>query len=190
MTDDRSRTEQEAYRRYIAPLRRFLGCITQQRLTINDRSPLLINTPYAIALNEMNPVRLQGDVPLWLTVGQRFQLVSLGADVPRGKFTVHTLSYLYALSTTTGEELFAFHYTDVSPGTVTFPHFHIGSALLGATLPLRSGTLHKAHIPTGRVSIESVIRLLIVEFGITPITRDWEEMLRTAEDAFNTHRSG
>ena len=67
---------------------------------------------------------------------------------------------------------------------VTFPHLHIGSALLAGQTAIRPGDLHHAHIPTGRVSLEAVVRLAITEFGVKPRMGNWEEILQRTEAAF------
>mgnify|MGYP001271409931 FL=1 len=48
--------------------------------------------------------------------------------------------------------------------------------------------LDKLHIPTGRVSIEAVIRMLITEFGVRPLREDWEKRLNETESRFHERR--
>jgi hypothetical protein len=40
--------------------------------------------------------------------------------------------------------------------------------------------LHRAHIPTGIISLPAVIRLAISEFGVTPLRDDWQVRLADA----------
>ena len=42
-------------------------------------------------------------------------------------------------------------------------------------------SLSKLHIPTGSVTIEDVIRFLIADLGVPPLTEQWEEDLRRSE---------
>ena len=58
---------------------------------------------------------------------------------------------------------------------------------LPATLDAGNGTLdlNKAHLPTGWVTIEEVIRFLIVDLDVQPpCGDDWPAKLRVSEDAF------
>jgi hypothetical protein len=51
--------------------------------------------------------------------------------------------------------------------------------------PVR-GTLERVHFPTGRISIEAVIRLLIEQFGLEARTRPetWRPVLAASEEEF------
>jgi hypothetical protein len=48
--------------------------------------------------------------------------------------------------------------------------------------------LTKLHIPTGRVSVEAVVRLAIEEFDVVPQRDDWEAVITASEDAFDRYR--
>lgn len=48
---------------------------------------------------------------------------------------------------------------------------------------------YKAHHPTGRVSLESVLRTCIAEYGAAPLRADWEKTLELREGDFETWRS-
>ena len=134
----------------------------------------------------MDPVPLVRETPLLLTVGQTIQIVKTGPADAREPYKARTQEYFYAFSTSEGREILGFHWTPnaVGENAVTFPHLHIGSALLAGQMVIRPKDLHKAHIPTGRVSLEAVVRLAITEFRVTPLRADWEVVLRRTEDAF------
>ena len=42
-------------------------------------------------------------------------------------------------------------------------------------------SLSKFHIPTGRVTIEHIIRFLIADLGVPPLVENWDEVLRESE---------
>ena len=42
----------------------------------------------------------------------------------------------------------------------------------------------KLHIPTGMITIEEVIRFLILDLGVTPLTKNWKPMLAASEARF------
>ena len=62
---------------------------------------------------------------------------------------------------------------DASP----WPHLHA----YGARDTL---TLHKLHLPTGRVSLEAVVRFLIEDLDVAPRRTDWRAVLRRHEERF------
>ena len=45
-------------------------------------------------------------------------------------------------------------------------------------------SLSRLHIPTGWITIESVIRFLIADLGVAPLTEEWDEVLRESEERF------
>jgi len=47
----------------------------------------------------------------------------------------------------------------------------------------------KAHYPTGRVSLESVIRACITEYRATPLRDDWDKTLALREGDFQLYRT-
>jgi hypothetical protein len=160
-------TPSKAYDTYITPLRAAIGCVTQSRLTVQAKRTFTTGVPYAVALNDMDPVRLRGEWPLFLTVGQHIRIVGTEPNDPRGPFKVATFDYLYALSTSDQQEVMSFHWSpeagaedqamDERGTPITFGHLQIGPALIGSAPPVRPKDLHKAHIPTGRISLEAVI---------------------------------
>ena len=59
---------------------------------------------------------------------------------------------------------------------------------LQGTVPIDLGqgprTLNSYHLPTGYVTIEEVLRFLIVELGVPPLNGDWDATLDASYDAF------
>ncbi len=90
-----------------------------------------------------------------------------------------TVAYFYRLDDSAGHEIASWHW---HPGTrVSYPHAHVAGGALGKLV----------HLPTGRVSIESVLYLLLTDLGVKP-TRDhvddFAEVLAAAERPFIKHR--
>jgi hypothetical protein len=96
---------------------------------------------------------------------------------------VAIVEYLYSFVTPRGNEILSFHWTPDSsdPAAIRFPHAHIGPAITAGQTVLRPGDLHRAHIPTGHVSLPAVIRLAISEFGAVPLLDDWDARLSSCE---------
>ena len=48
---------------------------------------------------------------------------------------------------------------------------------------MREGfSLQKFHIATGGVIVENIIRFLMADLGVLPLTEQWEEELRKSEE--------
>lgn len=179
-------TPNEAFQNHVDPFREALQCVTQQRFTLRERARLTTGAPYAVALANMDPVPLKGAFPLRLTVGQIVRIVATdGPADRRGPFQIRTVQYLYAFSTPRNQEILSFYWTPEAIGDniVATPHLHIGPALTVGQTALRPGDLHKAHVPTGHIPIEAVVRLAITEFEVEPLRPDWAEILRRTHDA-------
>jgi hypothetical protein len=140
----------------------------------------------------MPPVRLRG-APLRFFASQWFKIVEDRSDPEQGGYRVTTVQYVYRFSDSTGKDLevLSFHWRpdDPTPGMITVPHLHIGPALLTNQNVIRPKDFHHAHIPTGRVSLESIVRLAITEFGVTPLKANWEALLVKSDEAFRNNRT-
>jgi hypothetical protein len=74
---------------------------------------------------------------------------------------------------------------DWHPDTrVKSPHIHIGSGALA-----EGSALMKAHIPSGRVSVEEVLRFGIDELGVVTLREGWDEALAASQQRFEDYRS-
>lgn len=182
------RTANEAFQQHIEPLREALQCITPERLTLRAKRRIEIDVPYSVTLSDLEPVPLKTAWVLSFAAGQILRIEAADAADPRGSFRVRTIRYVYrflAAEELGPTEVLAFHWTPEATGgrPVTFPHLHIGSALLGGQTIIRPHDLHKAHVPTGLVSLQTVVRFAITEFGVTPLRPDWDEVLERTEEA-------
>jgi hypothetical protein len=90
---------------------------------------------------------------------------------------VSTVAYDYRLSRSDGAELLSWHW---HPHILDFrwPHMHVA----------RGPVSRRAHLPTGRVSIESVIRLLLMDLGVRSLRPDWAAVLDETEGLFLRYR--
>jgi hypothetical protein len=138
---------------------------------------LTIGTSHTIALNNMAPTALRGAIPISISIALEFRILKRRETLD--PFTVARTKYFYVLATPTGQEVLAFHWAPdaIGQGEVTFPHVHVGRAVVTDATQVLPRTFHKVHIPTGFVTIGSVIRLAIVEFGVRPLRPDWQAVL-------------
>ncbi len=101
-----------------------------------------------------------------------------------GPWKVTVAAYDYVFSDVTGRELVAYHWHPGGASHVDSPHLHLGVAT-----GISHAGLREAHLPTGRVSLESIVRLAIEAFGVRPLRADWRRVLDQGEAAFNRRRT-
>jgi hypothetical protein len=155
------------------PLRRALSCITTAQIFVpGGKKP---GETEALALSE-DPLRLRspriGDIRFIL--GHQFKVVQDG----RHSWHVSSVRYRYHLTDPHGHELLAWHW---HPATSPYPHLHVSAGLIGPHI----------HVPTGRVSMESVIRLLLGDLRVVPTrehSTDHQQVLDDCEGPFIQHR--
>jgi hypothetical protein len=128
----------------------------------------------AITLSE-DSVRLSSAKlgQIHLTLGHNFRVIE---DSTAG-YRVTTAGYVYGILDPDGQELLGWHWHPDS--RVQRPHLHIHSEPL----------THKIHIPTGRVTIESVLRMLAEELAVIPKRADWADVLQASELPHLEHRT-
>lgn len=138
------------------------------------------NGPYALTFGSGEAVPLRGLHDLSLAFTHRYAVVR--AEAERGPWKVTTRGYIYELLHAQGQRLIAYHWHPDTRKEITWPHLH----LPGHTTPL---DLRKAHVPTGRVSVEAVLRFAIDELQVQPMRGDWRTVLSETEAAFHKWRT-
>jgi len=179
---------------FLDDLQRAVGCITRQQLWVahNRYDPNLRHTITFGRNAEPVPLRgYSGPTGLQFDLLHQYRITNDAPGQPDLGWRVSTMQYEYRILDHTERELLVYHW---QPGTDNsgpdHPHIHISGTLQG----MRSATerleipLDKLHIPTGRVSIEAVIRMLITEFGVRPLREDWEKRLNETESRFHERR--
>ena len=131
--------------------------------------------PHVLVLGFGSPVKLKtvNGVDIRLTLSMGFKVVAVSDEL--GQWKVHTISYNYQISNG-NSEILSYHWHPDAHPQIWFPHLHM------------KGKHSKTHLPTGRVSIEEVIRLLIAEFGVKA-KGDWEHILLKAQRTFEKDRT-
>ncbi len=172
------RTAHDARQRFLAPLQRALSCVTRAQLVYgHDNTPEMTQ---ALAVSE-EPVRLarRAGAPLALSLAQHFAV--LHPDEPQGTWKVRTLAYRYQLDGEDGRELLSWHWhpPPLSASPEPRPHLHVP----------RGGLPARHHVPTGRISVEGVLRFVVAELGVRPLRADWSAVLDQAEASFREQRT-
>lgn len=187
----RRNTPAQAVRRYLEPFNTAMHCIEHGTLITSYERVYAVGSEYALVLNSGDPLPLRtlSSPAILLSVAQRFEIVRDDA-VEDGPFRVHTRAYWYRFELEDEAELLAFHWTPETQNSQEkrYPHLHIGAALLTADTPLLPGVLHKRHVPTGRVSIESIVRFAIEELGTQPLVPNWNDVLDQGQRRFDRYR--
>ncbi len=169
------RTPQEAVRAWVDIVQQAFSCVTQARFNVDGFRPS--DLPYDADLNGGLAVPLSAEARLGLIAILRYRIVKVAS--PRDPWTIRIVTYHYSLVDSSERDIISYEWHPEGTSWVTWPHIHIGSAMLrdGARLSSRM------HLPTGHVAIEEVIRLAIVEFGVRPRRPDWSAVLaRTNRD--------
>lgn len=139
--------------------------------------------PHALVLGDGLPQRLRGDTDLSLVIRQAYYVVKV-EDPDRGPWKVSTAEYNYNFRDADNRVVIAYHWHPQERQKVRRPHLHLDQ---GAGVGRQD--LHRTHIPTGRVSIEDVIRFAITELGVEPLRDDWEQVLESAQSVHETWRT-
>jgi hypothetical protein len=172
------RTPQEAVRNFLEPLKAVVGCITDEGLVArqtrcaDERQTAAFRAGFAILH------RKDGQT---LTLELYHRYVVREAQGRRGPWSVSTVEWIYQVGDQSDEPIAEFHWHPES-GHIRWPHVHAHGAR-------DSLTLHRLHLPTGRVSVEAVIRFLIEDLGVIPRRSDWEAVLERHEQACRRARS-
>jgi hypothetical protein len=177
-----------AARLLIEALGSAIGCVTNQRLSVSA-SRIAPHEVYAIRLADRpNALRSPEGGPsgLRLDLEQHF-VVDVHSEAARPVWRATTRMYQYRLLDHFDRELLVYHW---QPGPdflgPDHPHLHVSASLSAQTSALdrRSIDLDKLHLTTGRVSLASVVRMLITEFRVAPRRSDRAEALDRAEQFF------
>ncbi len=177
----------KAYRNFRDRLHEALSCVVVERLTVPGTSHFETDFDYTVTLHRGEPVRLRGPHRLTLAASHRFRIIEAEGD--RGPFKVQTISYFYAVSTQAGEEVLAYHWTPETQEGRTYGHVHVGRRCIAETSPLPPNRFKRLHLPTGRVSLESVLRFLIEDIEVPPQKENWHDVLAETEQAFNEFKT-
>lgn len=139
-------------------------------------------TPHPLTLMDGLPVELGSGTGFTIQVSQQYRVIE-NPD-PREPWQVRTVAYHYTLGESEGPEILSYQWHPNVPGSVSFPHLHV---LHGARLGRHE--FERAHLPTGRVTLEDFVRLLIDDFAVPPAREDWEQALEESRREFESDRS-
>jgi hypothetical protein len=161
-------------------VRRSLACVTDSYVNVSG-GYFATDRPHGLVLGDGSPVALSGKSNLSLSLLHQYRLVEDEGE--RGPWKATTAAYFYAVEDREGKEVIAFHWHPHVAGTTT-PHLHM-KTMQHPDVP----DLGKAHIPTGRISLEQVLRLLLADLGVEPRREKWREILDEAQGLHEVWRT-
>jgi hypothetical protein len=144
-------------------------------------------TLYAPGQVQPNRIRLRthgGAGELILKIVQQYNLIFLPDVVQRLPFDVLSSYYLYRILDRNEQEIVVYHWEPDGRSHIVKPHLHMPAAApvtlaqaYGSRIADQKTHLGKLHLPTGRIGIEEIVELLIVDFIVDPIFPNWKEIL-------------
>ena len=162
-----NRTRHEAVANYLDNLQRLVSCVAPSVITAELHHPAPV--PYSFTINDGDLASLRGPSRFQLALRQSFVADDSGQD---SSLHVVARSYSYEILDSDGREVLLYHWHPRGNSAVETPHLHLEQgAEVGRT------ELHDAHLPTGEVSLNAILRVLIEEMGVRPLRPDWESIL-------------
>jgi len=175
-------TASQAVVNFHDPMKEVLGCFLKGSVS-NRLGSHASHVPHVFTIADGDPVKLAGQSQLSLAVTMHYRVV----EDPRpdvGPFKVSTAKYIFELYDKAGRRVIGYHWhPDDEKSPFRSPHLHLGESLRGPNLH------HKAHLPTGRVSLEEVLKLAVYSFNVEPIRGDWEKILNRTQERHEAFRS-
>ena len=174
-------TPAAAVAEFLGSLRQAIACVTRARVEVSADGyrPNPQGRAHLLDVNRAEPVAVGGRHRLSLRVAMRYRIIR--ADGASGPWKIKTAGYAYAIDDRDGHEVLAYHWQEGTPPPC--PHLHLGA---GAGV---NALVQTRHLPTGRVALEAVVRLLVEEFEVPPLRRDWRTVLRRGEERFKAWRT-
>lgn len=174
------KSPRQAVDRFLTFLQHSLSCVTPA-VIVTSGDYAVEGGPYALTVGQEGKCRLKSDHRLTLDIRMQYRIVEASGD--RGPYKVTITAYIYTLEDQKGHEIFSYQWHPADH-RIDFPHLHLGH---GAQV--RHPGFEKAHLPTGRVSLEEVLRLLIMDFAVRPLRKDWSAVLSENQARFATYRT-
>jgi hypothetical protein len=157
-----AREAREVGERVAAWLQQAVSCVSEAVL-IRGRGRVAPDRGQSLTLGG-DAVRLRGTSRLALTVVLDF------AFAQSDRWEARLVGYSHEILYADGPMLLAYHWHPVGLSHVTTPHLHLGGSLAGIDLS-------KAHLPTGVVPLQEILRFAIVDLGVEPLRGDWRAVL-------------
>jgi hypothetical protein len=181
-------TPRKAVQNFLKPLQLALSCVTDAQLTADgdysDYSDYSAASEHVWAGAAGDPfplARIHGS-SLRARIRQHYRVVP--GQGQRGPWKVTITAYYYTLEEASRREIISFQWHPTGSGALPHPHVHLGHAAA-----VGRAELEDAHIPTGRVALEQVLRFAIDAFKLRPRRTDWRDVLFRTRRRFEQWRT-
>jgi hypothetical protein len=173
-------TEANARERHKHYLQLALSSVTQGPYFFWARPPLATDQALWSLDSSPSPIPLKrrtGD-PIYLTVTQ-----SLRMKKHKREWRMSTQQYIYNVADVEDahQYLFAWHWHP--PLGRPECHLHARAALVDGT------NLDGKHLPSSRVTLEDVLRFLVSEWDVEPVSVDWAQILEETQRTHERYKS-
>jgi len=173
-------TAREAVENHVRPVQWALSCVTDA-VPGHRGGTYVSEKSHVLTLGTDNGSTFLSGADLKFSFIQHYSILQLEGDQP---YRVRTAYYAYGLEDLEGDEIFAYHWHPYGISPVGYPHLHLKhGARIGRP------ELIRGHLPTGRVSLEDVLTLVIEQFDVKPLRSDWREVLEESADMFRKNRT-
>ena len=167
MTTDRSPAD--AVNNYRQGIQRAISCVTTPVADVAGGyypSPF----PHRLTINNGQPVALGGHSQFMFRLQQNYRVVESGQSGTRWR--VGVVGYDYVIYDAQQREVLLYHWHPRGSSPVEIPHLHLEQ---GAQIG--RAEVCDAHLPTGDVFLNAVLRVLIEEMEVQPWRPDWASIL-------------
>lgn len=139
-----------------------------------------VGRPVKLAAKAGGQSGFQLDLRHWYTIDED-ERVEHG---PAWKAT--TTGYEYRILDSQENEIFAYHWDPRTNRGPKYPHLHVSARadIYHDALATHQLVIDRLHIPTGRILLEHIVRLLVSELGVKPRVTKWPARLRASERVF------
>lgn len=176
------KTPPKAVQDFVKPIQLALSCVTNAQITRSGDYRTTADHVLVVADGEPFALPRTSGSALRARVSQNYRIVP--AEGPRGPWKVTTTAYLYTLEEADGLEILSYQWHPSGPSSVHYPHLHVGQAA-GKPRP----ELQRAHLPTGRISLEQFLWLAIEAFKVRPRRDDRRDVLYRTLQKFEQWRT-
>lgn len=169
----------QAVERFVDTLTLALSCLQPVKLFVSADGRRTVGEAHAVATSE--PLRLRcaaGD--LVLSVRLNYVITDRPDERRDQRYKVSTQRYQHSISdATSSAEIIAWHWHPGGSPTSALPHIHV-------TGPPDGPVVRRGHVPSGRVTVEAVVRYALSDLACTADREDWEAVLDKCEGDFRT----
>ena len=163
------RSPSDAVNNYRHGIQRAISCVTTYVADVAGGyypSPF----PHRLTINNGQPVTLRGPSQFMFGLQQNYRVVE--SEQSGTRWGVDIVGYDYVVYDAEQREVLLYHWHPRGNSPVATPHLHLEQGANVSRPEVRD-----AHLPTGEVSLNAVLRVLIEEMGVQPRRPDWDSVL-------------